>query len=98
MSPVAAGTGISLGTVALVGGVIAVAGIAYFIYKNNETKSTPSRKPLKKLLDDEDKYNTYKTPFVVQRYMAFHQESLISARCLFAERFASQLRCNLYFH
>lgn len=61
MSPVTAGAGISIGTVALVGGVIAVAGIAYLIYKNNETKSTPSRKPLKKLLDDDDKYNTYKT-------------------------------------
>ena len=60
MSPVA-GAGISLGTVALVGGVIAVAGIAYLIYKNNDAKKTQSSKPTKKLLDDDDKYNTYKT-------------------------------------
>ena len=39
MSSVVAGAGISLGTVALVGGVIVVvAGIAYLIYKNNDNK------------------------------------------------------------
>lgn len=61
MPPVATGAGISLGTVALVGGVIAVVGIAYLIYKNNNEKSKQSNKPMKKLLDDDDKYNTYKT-------------------------------------
>lgn len=60
MSSVAAGAGISLGTIALVGGVIAVAGIAYLIYKNNDDKLKATSKPLKKLIDDEDKYKGYK--------------------------------------
>jgi len=62
MSPVTTGAGISIGTVALVGGVIVVAGIAYLIYKSSDAKGTQSSsKPMKKLLEDDDKYNTYKT-------------------------------------
>lgn len=59
MSSVAAG--ISLGTVALVGGAIAVAVIVYLIYKNKDANQKEASKPIKKLLDDDDKYNTYKT-------------------------------------
>jgi hypothetical protein len=60
MSSVAAG-GISLGAVVLVGGVIVVAGIVYLVYKNKDVNAKKTNKPMKKLLDDDDKYNTYKT-------------------------------------
>ncbi|MCK9337700.1 MAG: hypothetical protein M0P43_07715 [Arcobacteraceae bacterium] len=55
MSSVVAGAGISLGTVALVGGVIAVAGIAYLIYKNNQDKM--EKLTLEKMISKEDRYN-----------------------------------------
>ncbi|WP_066348610.1 hypothetical protein [Aliarcobacter cryaerophilus] len=60
MVPVA-GAGISLGTVVLIGGVVVVAGIAYLMYKNSDNiQKNKSNKPIKKLIDDDDKYNGYK--------------------------------------
>lgn len=62
MSSVAAGAGISLGTIALVGGaMVVVVGVAYLIYKSNDKKIKKEERPIKKLLDDDDKYNTYKS-------------------------------------
>ena len=62
MSSVGAGAGISLGTVALVGGTMVVAAaVAYLIYKSNDNKTKEEKQPIKKLLDDDDKYNTYKS-------------------------------------
>jgi len=61
MSPIATGTGISLGKVALIVGIVVVGGIIYFAYKNNDKQSKQSNKSMKKLLDDDDIYNTYKT-------------------------------------
>ncbi len=60
MAPVAtAGSGISLGTVALMGGVIVVAGIAYFIYKNNN-KEAKDPKYVNTLINDADRYEREK--------------------------------------
>jgi|GEM_PF-2233554 len=56
MTP-AAGAGVSIGTIALVGGVIVVvvAGVAYLLYKSSNNKSS-SKKPIKKIISDENKY------------------------------------------
>lgn len=60
MTPVE-GAGLSLGTVALIGGVIVIAGVAYLVYKNsNNSQKSGSNQPIKKLIDDEDKYKGYK--------------------------------------
>ena len=55
----------------LIGGAIVVAGVAYYIYKNGNTrelsddtyknKNKENNAGMKKLLSDDDKYNTYKT-------------------------------------
>lgn len=55
MSPATVGAGISLGTVALIGGVIVVAGIAYLIYKNNQDKM--EKLTLEKMISKEDRYS-----------------------------------------
>lgn len=60
MSPVAAGAGISLGTIALVGGVIVVAGIAYLIYKNNDNKKEREG-IVNNLLSDENRHKRDKS-------------------------------------
>lgn len=60
MSPVTAGAGISLGTVALIGGVIVVAGIAYLIYKNNDNKKE-SEGIVNNLLSDENRHKRDKS-------------------------------------
>ena len=61
MTPVA-GTGLSLGTVALIGGVIVVAGVAYLVFKNSNVQKTDSSstQPIRKMLSDEDRYDTDK--------------------------------------
>ncbi|OHE10070.1 MAG: hypothetical protein A2513_08205 [Sulfurimonas sp. RIFOXYD12_FULL_33_39] len=55
MEPVA-GAGISVGTVVLIG--VVIAGVAYLIYKGSKVSS--STQPIKKLIDDDDKYKGYK--------------------------------------
>lgn len=54
MTPVA-GAGVSIGTVALVGGVVIVAGVAYLLYKNSNSKDT-YKKPIKKIISDDNYY------------------------------------------
>lgn len=56
MTPVVAG--VSIGTVALVGGVIVVAGIVYLAFKNNENKKK-NTKEVKKIISDENRYKGY---------------------------------------
>ncbi len=51
----------AIGTVALIGGAIVVAGVAYLVYKNKNNDNSGKRNSLtKKLLDDDDRYDTYK--------------------------------------
>ena len=52
----------AIGTVALIGGVIVVAGVAYLVYKNSNSvqKGSSCTQPIKKLLSDEDRYDTDK--------------------------------------
>lgn len=52
MTP-AAGAGVSIGTIALIGGVVVVAGVAYLLYKN----STKSGNIVSQLVTDEDQYS-----------------------------------------
>lgn len=59
MTPTA-GAGISIGTVALVGGIVVVVGVAYLLYKSSNNKSS-SKKPIKKIISDENKYKGDKT-------------------------------------
>lgn len=56
MTPSAVGTGISIGTVALVGGVVVIAGIAYILYKNSSKNENLSKKPIRKLISEDDEY------------------------------------------
>jgi uncharacterized membrane protein len=53
MTPVV-GAGVSIGTVALVGGVFVIAGVVYLLYKNNNKQNTP-KKGFKDLISDEDR-------------------------------------------
>ncbi len=50
-----AATGLSTGTILLIGGVILLAGGMYYFYTQNSTKEKSS---VKKLLSDEDRYQT----------------------------------------
>jgi len=52
-----AATGLSTGTILLIGGVILLAGGIYYFYTQNSIKEKDS---LKKLLSDEDRYETDK--------------------------------------
>lgn len=51
MTP-AAGAGVSIGTIALIGGVVVVAGVVYLLYKN----SNKSNNTVTQLVTDEDQY------------------------------------------
>ncbi|MFW2566113.1 hypothetical protein ACN5O4_05945 [Aliarcobacter butzleri] len=51
MTP-AAGAGVSIGTIALIGGVVVVAGVVYLLYKN----SNKSNNTVSQLVTDEDQY------------------------------------------
>lgn len=49
-------------TVVYILGGIVISGVAYYLYKQNNTDNkSNSEKPVKKLIEDEDKYNGYKT-------------------------------------
>ena len=54
MTPVA-GAGVSIGTIALVGGVVVIAGVAYFLYKNSNNTNS-SKETITKIISDDDKY------------------------------------------
>lgn len=51
----ATGAGISIGTLALVGGVVVIAGVVYFLYKNGNN-TNGSNKSITKIISDDDKY------------------------------------------
>lgn len=49
-------------TVVYILGGIVISGVVYYLYnQNNANEIDSNKKPIKKLIEDEDKYNGYKT-------------------------------------